>query len=208
MNFDSSDIVYMPCLNILRQTNLNSKIKKYISTRQQILVAFKLMQQVSACPTLVVKGPKWGCSNNNKRQSWSLDWWTKMATWRWTKLKIYLRTFKRSWYLGAASSAALAEPSLCWECRPPHLASPHSGGDWSHHHLHDRHQHDHLQHRLKGDLDDLLCHLARVWLHLLLRRGKKLVSSSPILSFLQCVTGVYDFPSALLFSVETMTTIG
>ena len=24
----------------------------------------------------------------------------------------------------------------------------------------------------------------------------------------QCVTGVYDFPSALLFSVETMTTIG
>ena len=121
---------------------------------------------------------------------------------------IFLCTFKRSWYLGAASSAALAEPSLCWECRPPHLASPHSGGDWSHRRLHDRHQHDHLQHRLKGDLDDLLCHLARVWLHLLLRRGKKLVSSSPNLSFLQCVTGVYDFPSALLFSVETMTTIG
>ena len=44
----------MPCLNILRETNLNSKIKKYISTRQQILVTFKLMQQVSACPTLVV----------------------------------------------------------------------------------------------------------------------------------------------------------
>ena len=27
-------------------------------------------------------------------------------------------------------------------------------------------------------------------------------------NYSQCVTGVYDFPSALLFSVETMTTIG
>ena len=31
-------------------------------------------------------------------------------------------------------------------------------------------------------------------------------SSQPV--FPQCVTGVYDFSSALLFSVETMTTIG
>ena len=42
-------------------------------------------------------------------------------------------------------------------------------------------------------------------------QAKKVKSCSLPFSFcllLQCVTGVFDFPSALLFSVETMTTIG
>ena len=42
------------------------------------------------------------------------------------------------------------------------------------------------------------------------KRVNKLVCSFSLATclLLQCVTGVYDFPSALLFSIETMTTIG